>query len=126
MPQWGRAGAGHSVASAEAAMPRYARRSVLMAIVAFAIGAAGVAVFALTPKDVSETVGTTTTVAFMIALFGVAPLVHVVGFVFGLVALVRPHERKGVAVLGILLNCISLMIGGAFIYIMFANMGRFT
>ncbi len=123
MPQWGRAG--QPIASA-AAGPRYGRRSILLAIAAFAIGGAGIAVFALSPSQADGAATDVATIIFMVALFGLAPLIQLVGFVYALVALFRTDERKGVALVGLLLNCVSVMMGGGFVYLMFANMGRFT
>ena len=37
-----------------------------------------------------------------------------------------PMSARALLLVGLLLNCVSVMMGGGFVYLMFANMGRFT
>jgi TRAP-type C4-dicarboxylate transport system permease small subunit len=53
---------------------------------------------------------------FVAALFVVAPLGHLVGFVLGIVALFRAGDRHGMGALGIALNSVVVVFGIFLVY----------
>lgn len=126
MTQWGRGGVGLVNAEAVSGGGRYGQRSVWLALIAFAIGITSLVLWINVPKDVPEQWRDITTFIFMVAFLSVAPLVHAVGFVFALIAVFRAGERRGLGVLGLLLNSVSVLFGVGFLYFAAVALGSFT
>lgn len=109
MSQWGRRAVGApGVAAAPAS--RLAKRSIPSAVSAYVMAAAAVAVAFLMPADAPLPAPTLVPLALGIVFAIVVPIIHVVGIVYGARALSRPEESRGMAVLGIALNLLSVVV----------------
>ncbi len=100
------------------------RWSVLLAIAAFALAIASVAVFASVPKTAPDAARTASTLLFMAAMVAV-PVCHFVGFGMGLVALFSTNDRRGLGVTGAILNGLFVAAVAIFLFGFFGTMGSF-
>lgn len=125
MAQWGRGGVG-LVDTGQAGSYRYGQLSLWLAVIAFTVGLLSLIFWINVPEDLPEQWRDIATVAFMAGFFGIAPILHTVGFVFALIAVFRSGERRGLGVLGLLLNSVSVLIGVGFVYIALLSLGSFT
>lgn len=118
MSQWGRSPAGQDLA----AVPRkpLAMRSVLCALVAYVIEVAAAIVMMLLPESLPLPWPTLAPLGLAVLFGVVGPLIHIVGIVLGVKAVSRADERKGVAILGLILNILA--IGGVILGV-FAAIG---
>lgn len=107
MSRWGRAS---SEAQGIAAAPYkpLAPRSVIWAVVAYVVAAATIVLMMRLPGNLPLPWPTLAPLG-LFALFAiVVPIIHIVGLIYGARALSRPGERRGLAILGIVLNLFSL------------------
>jgi len=121
--QWGRSTA---VMPGMAAQGKLGKRSVLLALAAFTVGAVAIAILVAVPNDASRLVQNITTGFFMVVFLLAAPLAHITGAVFGLMALVRSNDNRALGLLGIVLNGLSVMVGLALLAAMASTIGAFT
>jgi hypothetical protein len=126
MTQWGRGGTGLLNAEAMTVSRRYGQRSVWLAAIAFVLGIASLILLVNVPKDLPPDWQDIADYTFVALYLGVAPLLHLVGIVFGLQAIFRAGERRGLGLLGLVLNVVSVMIGTGFVYVGLTAAGRFT
>lgn len=124
MTKWGRAGL--LDASAGQPVSRLGRRSLLCALLAFLLAAAGFVIFAAMPDGAPEILKDVATVGFMVLFLVAAPAVHIFGVLCGLTALFRVGDSKGLALLGILLNLILVLAGAGLVYAGLQGMASFT
>lgn len=126
MTQWGRGGTGLLNAEAMTVGRRYGQRSIWLAAIAFVLGIASLILLVNVPKDLPPDWQDIADYTFVALYLGVAPLLHLVGIVFGLQAIFRAGERRGLGLLGLVLNVVSVMIGTGFVYVGLTAAGRFT
>lgn len=108
------------------ARSRFGKRSVILALTAFAAGALAIAVMVAMPGDASQSVQTIATGFFMAVFLLAGPLAHVTGLVFGIMALVRSNDSRSLGLLGIVLNGLSVTSGLAVLAAMASTIGAFT
>ena len=123
MAQWGRSTAAVPAAAAQA---RLGKRSVILALSAFAAGALAITILVAIPSDASKLAQNIATGFFMTVFLLAAPLAHVTGAVFGVMALVRSNDSRGLGLLGIILNGLSVMAGLAILAMLALTIGAFT
>ena len=123
MAQWGRSTAAVPV---EVAQGRLGNRSVIMALSAFAAGALAITILVAMPSDASTLAQNIATGFFMAVFLLAAPLAHITGAVFGVMALVRSNDSRALGVLGIILNGLSVMAGLAILAMLASTIGAFT
>lgn len=121
MPAWGRA-----AAAAGSTEISYGYRSVVIGMIALVIGVVTFTGWAMVGEDASEAARTIATGAFMIGFLGVAPLLNLVGFIFGIIAIVRPNDSKGLAILGLILNAGIVAVGFGLLYLLLSAAAAFT
>ena len=78
------------------------------------------------PSDASQLTQNIATGFFMAVFLLAAPLAHVTGAVFGVMALVRWNDNRALGILGIILNGLSVMAGLALLAAMASTIGAFT
>ena len=123
MSKWGR------VVSVDAGVEppsRLGRRSLLCALIAFAIAVAAISIFALVPTGSPEIINDAATVAFLVLFLVVAPAIHVFGIFCGLTALFKAGDSKGLGALGVVLNLLALTVGVGIVYAGLSGMAAFT
>ena len=123
MAQWGR---GTVAMPGAVARSRFGKRSVILALTAFAAGALAIAIMVAMPGDASQSVQTIATGFFMAVFLLAGPLAHVTGLVFGIMALVRSNDSRSLGLLGIVLNGLSVTAGLAVLAAMASTIGAFT
>ena len=123
MAQWGR---GTVAMPGAVARSRFGKRSVILALTAFAAGALAIAIMVAMPGDASQSVQTIATGFFMAVFLLAGPLAHVTGLVFGIMALVRSNDSRALGLLGIVLNGLSVTAGLAVLAAMASTIGAFT
>jgi hypothetical protein len=115
----------------EAALPvRPTARSLGALSLWFALAAFGVAVVAIAglvaaPRPTQSTGWEIVNTAAILALFGVAPVVHLLGTVIGLAALFRANDRRGLGIAGILVNAAAVAMVVMLIIFVFRGLGAF-
>ncbi|MFI0844484.1 hypothetical protein [Mesorhizobium sp. IMUNJ 23232] len=112
MPQWGR---NASLADIPAQPRRYGRWSILFALASLLLVGAAIGVFFALSDGGSEGSANAAALALGIVYFLVAPILHVIGIVFGFVGIARDDSRFS-AVVGILLNILLVLIGAGLAY----------
>ncbi|MFD1983217.1 hypothetical protein ACFSOZ_11110 [Mesorhizobium newzealandense] len=123
MAQWGRSTAAIPDAVVQG---RLGKRSVVLALSAFAAGAVAITILVAMPSDASQFTQNIATGFFMAVFLLAAPLAHVTGAVFGVMALVRSNDNRALGILGIILNGLSVMAGLALLAAMASTIGAFT
>lgn len=123
MAQWGRSTAAVPGAVAQG---RLGKRSVILALSAFAAGALAITILVAIPSDASKLAQNIATGFFMAVFLLAAPLAHITGAVFGVMALVRSNDSRALGLLGIILNGLSVMAGLALLVAMASTIGAFT
>ena len=108
------------------ARSRFGKRSVILALAAFAAGAIAIAIMVAMPSDASQLVQNIATGFFMAVFLLAGPLAHVTGLVFGIMALVRSNDSRALGLLGIVLNGLSVAAGLAVLVAMASTIGAFT
>jgi len=84
--------------------------SLWFAVAAFAVSAGSMAELAITPRHAETPAWQTANLVALLCLFGMAPLGHLFGAGFGVLALFRRNERRGFAVAGLLVNGAALVL----------------
>ncbi|RUW61443.1 hypothetical protein [Mesorhizobium sp. M7A.F.Ca.US.008.03.1.1] len=102
------------------------QRSVILALSAFAAGALAITILVAIPNDASTLAQNIATGFFMAVFLLAAPLAHITGAVFGVMALVRSNDSRALGVLGIILNGLSVMAGLAILAMLASTIGAFT
>ena len=102
------------------------KRSVILALLAFAAGAIVLATMVALPSNASELAQNIATGVFMGVFLLAAPVAHIAGLIFGLMALARSNDSRALGVVGILLNGGSLAIGFLLLAAMASTIGAFT
>lgn len=123
MAQWGRSTAAILGAVARS---RFGKRSVILALAAFTAGALAIAIMVAMPSDTSQSVQNVAIGFFMAVFLLAAPLAHITGFVFGIMALARSNDNRALGLLGIILNGLSVAAGLAILAAMASTIGAFT
>jgi hypothetical protein len=100
------------------------RWSVLLGIASMAIGIAAVWVFAAVPKSAPDATRTASTLVFMAAVV-VVPLCQMAGFGLGLAAMFSANDRRGLGLLGLVLNGVFVLAVVVFLYAWVASFGAF-
>jgi hypothetical protein len=96
----------------------------VLAFVALGFGIVSVAVFAGLPRN-SPPLARDAGLGLFLAAMLVVPVCHVVGLALGIAALVTGHDRRGLAIIGVVLNALFVFAAVLFIWAFFVNMGRF-
>lgn len=104
----------------------FGKRSVILALTAFAAGALAIAIMVAMPGDASQLVQNIATGFFMLVFLLAGPLAHVTGLVFGIMALVRANDNRALGLLGIVLNGLSVAAGLAILAAMASTIGAYT
>ena len=123
MVQWGR---GAAAVPGEVVPTKLGKRSVMLALAAFAAGAVAIAIMVAMPSDASQLTQGVATGFFMLVFLLAAPVAHVAGVVFGVMALARSNDSRGLGILGIVLNGLSVAGGLALLAAMASTIGAFT
>ncbi len=89
--------------------------SVLLAVAAFALMCSSVWIFAAITNEDTPAPGRTASAAFVIVAFGIPLILHIVGLGVAIAALFRPHERRGLAIAGLVIN--GLVVLGESIFL---------
>ncbi|MFC3322914.1 hypothetical protein [Mesorhizobium cantuariense] len=108
------------------AQGRLGKRSVILALLAFAAGVLAITILVAMPSDASKLAQNIATGLFMAVFLLAAPLAHITGAIFGVMALVRSNDSRALGVLGIILNGLSVMAGLALLVAMASTIGAFT
>jgi hypothetical protein len=95
-----------------------------LALVPLALAVFSAVVFASVPKTAPDPLRDAATIFFM-AAFALGPVCHAVGFVLGIVAIFRPHDRRVLGLLGAGLNLLVLAGVGLFLWLFFTAVGAF-
>lgn len=121
--QWGR---GTAAVPVEMAQSKFGKRSVVLALSAFAAGAIAITILVAIPSHASQLVQNLATGLFMAVFLLAAPLAHITGAVFGVMALVRSNDSRSLGLLGIILNGLSVLAGLGILAAMASTIGAFT
>lgn len=108
------------------AQGKLGKRSVILALAAFAAGAIAMTILVVMPSDASQLAQNIGTVFFLAVFLLAAPLAHIIGAVFGVMALVRSNDNRAFGLLGIVLNGLSVMAGLVLLAAMASTIGAFT
>lgn len=101
------------------------KRSVILALLAFAMDFAAVVTLALMPGEASLAAQNVLGGVFLAVFLVTAPLAHITGVVFGLMALGRSNDNHVLGIVGIILNGLSLVIGLFFVWAATKSVGAF-
>lgn len=104
--------------------PRYGLRSLWFAAVGFALVLVSFMTFVAIPDNYTGPKLPYFIIAFMLASFVVAPLLHVFGIVNGVRQLSRSKERHWLGFTGAVLNVGLLLTEGVLVYLIVRAMGR--
>ena len=108
------------------AQGKFGKFSVVLALSAFAAGALSITILVAMPSDTSQLVQNIATGFFMAVFLLAAPLAHITGVVFGIMALARSNDSRSLGLLGIILNGLSVMAGLGILAAMASTIGAFT
>ncbi|MEP6566027.1 MAG: hypothetical protein ABJB10_12895 [Mesorhizobium sp.] len=122
LAQWGRSEA----APVAVAPSKLGKRSVMLALVAFAAGTIGIVTLVAMPRDASELTQNIATGYFMVVFLLVAPIMHIVGVICGAMALARSNDNRALGLVGIILNGLSVLAGVLILLAMASTIGAFT
>ena len=123
MTQWGRSA---DALPGAVAKGKFGKRSIMLALVAFAADAIVFTAMVELPSGASELSQNVATGVFMTIFLLAAPVAHVAGVIFGLMALARSNDSRLLGLVGILLNGASLAIGAWLLMAMVSTLGAFT
>ena len=124
MAQWGRSAA--AAVPGAVAQTTFGKRSVILALAAFAAGAIAIAIMVAMPSNASERAQNIGTGFFAFIFLLAGPIAHITGVVFGVMALVRSNDSRALGLLGIVLNGLSVLAGLALLGAMMSTIGAFT
>ncbi len=108
------------------AQGKFGKRSVVLALCAFGAGTLAIITMVAIPRDASQLVQDIAPWVFMAIFLIAAPIMHITGFIFGIMALVRSNDSRGLGLLGIILNGLSVMAGLGILAAMASTIGAFT
>ena len=123
MTQWGRSADALPDAVAKG---RLGKRSVILALLAFGAGVIALGTMVALPTNASEHAQNIATGVFMAVFLLAAPLAHIAGLIFGVMALGRSNDNRALGFVGILLNGGSLAVGFLLLAAMASTIGAFT
>ncbi|MER8480716.1 hypothetical protein [Mesorhizobium sp. M1163] len=123
MAQWGRSDAALPGVIAKS---RFGEWSVVLALAALATGAIAITALIAMPSDASPLLQNSATGFFAAVFFLAGPLAHLIGVVFGLMAVGRPNDNRVLGLAGIVVNGASLAAGGFMLWAMASTFGAFT
>ncbi len=121
--QWGRSGQS-AVGLAPRRRPRHGVWSILLAMLALILAGGAATYLANLPSDAPDWTADPATFYVVTGFLAVAPVLHLVGIVVGVIGLARGAVAS--SVLGILLNLLLVGVGGYFAYIAFGAAAAFT
>jgi hypothetical protein len=121
--QWGRSA---DVLPGVVAEGKFGKRSIMLALAAFAADAIVFTAMVVLPSGASEVSENVATGVFMTIFLLAAPLAHITGLIFGLMALARSNDSRLLGPVGILLNGVSLAVGAWLLMAMASTLGAFT
>jgi hypothetical protein len=101
---------------------RFGVWSLIFAAVAFAIAITSLLVLLKVPETASDFAGNLFFYGFLIA----APLLHLTGLGFAIVAVMRRGDRKSLGVLGIIINWAAVALGLGLVWLMLHAGAAFT
>lgn len=107
MTRWGRGTEPFGAADLPQARP--GRRSVVLAVVAYAIEVVAAAAMLAMPSNLPLPWPTLLPLAFSVLFGVVGPILHAAGAIFAIKALRRPDEGRGVAIIGLVLNLLAIV-----------------
>ena len=122
MAQWGRSA---DALPGVVAKGKFGKRSVMLALAAFAADAIVFIAMVVLPSGASELSQNVATGAFMTIFLLAAPLAHIAGLIFGLMALARSNDSRLLGLVGILLNGLSLAVGVWLVMLSVSTLGAF-
>lgn len=99
MTQWGRSA---DALPGVVATGRLGKRSIMLALAAFAADAIVFTAMVLLPSGTSEVSPNVVTGVFMTIFLLAAPLAHIAGVIFGLMALARSNDSRLLGLVGVL------------------------
>ena len=105
---------------------RFGTWSLIVAAIAFAIGMVSLTVYLALPDDSSDLAKSVATWIFIAGFVGLAPLLHVIGFVFGLIAVFRSYDSRLRGALGLLFNSVAVAIAVGLVWLGLQAMAAFT
>jgi hypothetical protein len=111
---------------AGSARSKFGTWSLIVAALAFSIGIVSLAVYLGLPDDSSDFAKSTATWTFIAGFIGLAPLLHVIGFVFGLIAVFRPYDSRFRGALGLLFNSVAVAIAVGLVWLGLHALAAFT
>lgn len=121
---------GRNASIADVGLPpqrtRYGRRSVGLAFAAPIIVVAAFTFLVSMPKETAAPWPDIATFAALGSYAIVAPILHIAGFVFGLMAVGREGDNKALGVVGIVLNIALVSIGLLLGYFALSGIGAYT
>ena len=97
-----------------------------MAAIAFPVGVGSLTVYLALPEGSSELAKSIATWVFIAGFIGIAPLLHVVGFVFGLIAVFRSYDSRARGAFGLLFNSVAVVIGVGLVWLGLHALAAFT
>jgi ABC-type glycerol-3-phosphate transport system permease component len=105
---------------------RSGTRSLIIAAIAIAIAMATLLPYLMIAQDAPDLAKSIATYAFIVGFVTVAPLLHVVGFVLGIAALVRSGDSKLRGVLGLILNSAAVLVVVGLIWLGLSALAAYT
>ncbi len=103
----------------------FGKLSVLIAVCIFVVVPILFIVAAKIPEKPPSLLHDVVAGAAVIAIFIAAPLGHLTGLVLGVMALFRAGDRKGLGVVGIILNIVVVAIGMFLVYMAAVGLSGF-
>ena len=100
--------------------------SLIMAATAFSIGVVSLTAYLALPEDSSDLAKSVATWIFIAGFVGIAPLLHVIGFVFGLIAVFRSYDSRVRGAFGLLFNSVAVVIGVGLVWLGLHALAAFT
>jgi hypothetical protein len=100
--------------------------SLWLAFAAFVLAVVAIAVLVSAPKPARTQTWEIINVIAILVLFGFAPVGHVIGTAFGFAALIRPNDRRGLGIAGLLVNAAALVAAVGLVVLVFRGLGSFS
>jgi hypothetical protein len=100
--------------------------SLIVAAIAFSIGVVSLTVYLALPDDASDNAKSIATWMFIVGFVGLAPLLHVIGFVFGLIAVFRSYDSRLRGAFGLLFNSVAVAIAVGLVWLGLHALAAFT
>jgi uncharacterized membrane protein len=110
--------------------PDYRRHSgtwsLIIGLIAIAIAVTTLLPYLMISKDAPDIAKSIATYAFIVGFVTVAPLLHLVGFVLAIAALVRRGDSTLRGALGLILNSAAVLVVVGLIWLGLSALGSFT